>query len=138
MALLRRRQQHGMSALVFSRLEWSLWHPVHFGSVQEPEESVESIIAYHTARRIVINNGCRVRLSTIGACRVSGRWPDIRLYDLAEPTRPGQGWLARPRSVAPRGPIHGFHCRGIESIWRGPHDQRDADSGAHRSLRHDQ
>jgi hypothetical protein len=43
MALRRRRQQHGVTALVFSRLEWSLWHPVRFGSVQEPEEFVESI-----------------------------------------------------------------------------------------------
>jgi hypothetical protein len=62
----------------------------------------------------------------------------FRLHDLGEPTRPGQGRPARPRSVAPGGPIRGFHRRGIESIWRGPHEQQGADSGAHRPLRHDQ
>jgi hypothetical protein len=32
-----------------------------------------------------------IHLDTIGACRIGGRRPDIRLHDLAEPTCPGEG-----------------------------------------------
>ena len=42
---------------------------------------------------------CRIPLGTLGDSRIAGRRPDIGLYDLAEPTFPGEGReLAREMS----------------------------------------
>ena len=62
-------------------------------------------------------HGFRISLGTISACGLNSWWPDIRRDELAERARSGQGWEARPRSVAPRGLVQGFYRGGIESIW---------------------
>src|SRR5208337_1211529 len=105
---------------------------------QVRRRGIETIIALPQHDESQPTHGCRISLSTIGARRLSGRRPDDRPHDLAEPTRTGEGWSARPQSVAPRGAIQGFHRRGVESLWRGAYDRQAADSGAHRPLRHDQ
>jgi hypothetical protein len=59
--------------------------------------------------------GCRIPLGTIGACRLSRWWPDIRRRDLAERAYSGQG-----RDSSPMISRHeqSFHHGGIESISR--------------------
>jgi hypothetical protein len=61
-------------------------------------------------------HGRRIPLGTIGPCRIGDRRPDIGHRDLAEPTCSGESRAARPRNVAARRPLQGFHRRGFESI----------------------
>ena len=82
--------------------------------------------------------GCRIPHGIIGNCRIGGRRSNCGRHNLAESTCPGKGRASRPRNVAARRPLQGFHRRGIESVWRCRPEQRATGSGARRSRRPDQ
>src|SRR5580692_3927338 len=50
----------------------------------------------------------------------------------------GESWAIRPRDVAPRGTLQGFHPCGIERIWQRHGEQRATNSRTRHAVRHDQ
>jgi len=84
------------------------------------------------------DHGRGLYIRNFGPRRLGDRRSHHRLHHLAQPEIPSPGRPDRARPRPPRGPDPGFHCRGVQNLWRRDRQQRAEDAGARRSLCHGQ